>query len=415
MNLNAIINSRWGNTTAIIGGQWGDEGKGKIVDFLSEGADYCVRFQGGSNAGHTIKVGEDVFKLRLLPSGVLRGSVGILGAGMVINLDVLQSEVSYLQEKGIDPKFFIDHRAHLVTPDHISNDVLREMESGNRIGTTRNGIGLCYEDKARRTGLRAGDLLTNFNSKVETFLKYYDLTPHTIAGLTKVLKEWKEVWSKYIRTDLTDVLYEAMNENKKVVIEGAQGTLLDVSHGTYPFVTSSHTIAPSIAAGIGASLPRDYKCIGVFKAYCTRVGKGGFPSEDFGEDGDALQRIGKEVGVVTKRVRRCGWLNLDDMIYANRLNGFTEIVLTKVDVLDGFSKVKVMYKGELQTLEGWDGSGDAKTWKDLPENLILFIDYIQEKTGVSVTMISNGPDRKDTIIHPFLTLPKAETTPSMEL
>jgi adenylosuccinate synthase len=404
------------STTAVIGGQWGDEGKGKIVDFLSEGADYCVRFQGGSNAGHTITVNDQVYKLRLLPSGVLRGSTGVLGAGMVINLDVLQSEVSYLQERGIEPKFFIDHRAHLVTPEHISNDVLREKESGNRIGTTRNGIGLCYEDKARRTGLRAGDLLTDFDSKVDAFLKFYDNSPHVKLGLVKVLNEWKDTWSKYIRTDLTDVLYRAMHiEDKEVVIEGAQGTLLDVSHGTYPFVTSSHTIASSIAAGVGASLPRDYNCIGVFKAYCTRVGKGGFPSEDFTEDGDALQRIGKEVGVVTKRVRRCGWLNLDDMIYANQLNGFTSIVLTKVDVLDGFSKVKVMYKGDLQTLDGWAGSGDAKTWLELPENLMKFIDYIQEKTGVSVTMISNGPDRKDTIMHPFLTMPKLETTPSMEL
>lgn len=404
------------STTAVIGGQWGDEGKGKIVDFLSEGADYCVRFQGGSNAGHTITVNDQVFKLRLLPSGVLRGSTGVLGAGMVINLDVLQSEVSYLQERGIDPKFFIDHRAHLVTPEHISNDILREKESGNRIGTTRNGIGLCYEDKARRTGIRAGDLLTDFDSKVDVFLKSYDNSPHVKLGLIKVLNEWKDTWAKYIRTDLTDVLYKAMHiEDKEVVIEGAQGTLLDVSHGTYPFVTSSHTIAPSIAAGIGASLPRDYNCIGVFKAYCTRVGKGGFPSEDFTEDGDALQRIGKEVGVVTKRVRRCGWLNLDDMIYANQLNGFTSIVLTKVDVLDGFSKVKVMYKGELQTLDGWDGSAKAKSWVELPENLMKFIDYIQEKTGVSVTMISNGPDRKDTLMHPFLTLPKVETTPSMEL
>lgn len=404
------------STTAVIGGQWGDEGKGKIVDFLSEGADYCVRFQGGSNAGHTITVNDQVYKLRLLPSGVLRGSTGVLGAGMVINLDVLQSEVSYLQERGIEPKFFIDHRAHLVTPEHISNDVLREKESGNRIGTTRNGIGLCYEDKARRTGLRAGDLLTDFDSKVDAFLKFYDNSPRVKLGLVKVLNEWKDTWSKYIRTDLTDVLYKAMHiEDKEVVIEGAQGTLLDVSHGTYPFVTSSHTIASSIAAGVGASLPRDYNCIGVFKAYCTRVGKGGFPSEDFTEDGDALQRIGKEVGVVTKRVRRCGWLNLDDMIYANQLNGFTSIVLTKVDVLDGFSKVKVMYKGDLQTLDGWAGSGDAKTWLELPENLMKFIDYIQEKTGVSVTMISNGPDRKDTIMHPFLTMPKLETTPSMEL
>jgi adenylosuccinate synthase len=404
------------STTAVIGGQWGDEGKGKIVDFLSEGADYCVRFQGGSNAGHTITVNGQVFKLRLLPSGVLRGSTGVLGAGMVINLDVLQSEVSYLQERGIEPKFFIDHRAHLVTPEHISNDVLREKESGNRIGTTRNGIGLCYEDKARRTGLRAGDLLTDFDSKVDAFLKFYDNSPHVKLGLVKVLNEWKDTWSKYIRTDLTDVLYRAMHiEDKEVVIEGAQGTLLDVSHGTYPFVTSSHTIAPSIAAGVGASLPRDYNCIGVFKAYCTRVGKGGFPSEDFTEDGDALQRIGKEVGVVTKRVRRCGWLNLDDMIYANQLNGFTSIVLTKVDVLDGFPKVKVMYEGEMQTLDGWDGSAKAKSWVELPENLMKFIDYIQEKTGVSVTMISNGPGRKDTLMHPFLTIPKVEITPSMEL
>jgi len=396
------------NVKAVIGGQWGDEGKGKIVDFLSSDADYCVRFQGGSNAGHTIIYEGETFKLRLLPSGVLQGAEVILGAGMVINLDVLYAEMREVEQRlniSLEGSIHIDSRAHLVLPTHIYYDVQREEASGNRIGTTRNGIGLCYEDKARRIGIRAGDLLDlkEIPYCVEVFLRAYeDNTLYQETKLLDILEDWAEQWRDYIRTDMTPFLHNIFQEGKKVVIEGAQGTLLDVSHGTYPYVTSSHTIAPSIGASLGCALPRDMETIGVFKAYCTRVGSGEFVSEDLGEDGDRLQEIGKEVGVVTARRRRCGWLNLDDLIYAHQLNGFTHIALTKVDVLDGFEKVKVWYQDQMHELEGWEGSAEAKSWVELPENLQWFISFIEDNSGVSVGMVSNGADRENTLLHPDL-------------
>ena len=399
------------NVKAVIGGQWGDEGKGKIVDFLSSDADYCVRFQGGSNAGHTIIYEGETFKLRLLPSGILQGAEVILGAGMAVNLDVLYSEMREVEQRlniSLEGSIHIDSRAHLVLPTHIYYDVQREEASGNRIGTTRNGIGLCYEDKARRIGIRAGDLLDlrELPYCVEVFLRAYeDNTLYQETKLLDILEDWAEQWRDYIRTDMTPFLHTIFQEGKKVVIEGAQGTLLDVSHGTYPYVTSSHTIAPSIGASLGCALPRDMETIGVFKAYCTRVGSGEFISEDLGEDGDKLQAIGKEVGVVTARRRRCGWLNLDDLIYAHQLNGFTHIALTKVDVLDGFEKVKVWYQDQMHELEGWEGSAEAKSWEELPENLQWFISFIEDNSGVSVGMVSNGADRENTLLHPVFLLP----------
>ena len=399
------------NVKAVIGGQWGDEGKGKIVDFLSSDADYCVRFQGGSNAGHTIIYEGETFKLRLLPSGILQGAEVILGAGMAINLDVLYAEMREVEQRlniSLEGSIHIDSRAHLVLPTHIYYDVQREEASGNRIGTTRNGIGLCYEDKARRIGIRAGDLLDlrELPYCVEVFLRAYeDNTLYQETKLLDILEDWAEQWRDYIRTDMTPFLHTIFQEGKKVVIEGAQGTLLDVSHGTYPYVTSSHTIAPSIGASLGCALPRDMETIGVFKAYCTRVGSGEFISEDLGEDGDKLQAIGKEVGVVTARRRRCGWLNLDDLIYAHQLNGFTHIALTKVDVLDGFEKVKVWYQDQMHELEGWEGSAEAKSWEELPENLQWFISFIEDNSGVSVGMVSNGADRENTLLHPVFLLP----------
>jgi len=394
------------NVKSVIGGQWGDEGKGKVVDFLSSDADYCIRFQGGSNASHTIIYEGETFKLRLLPSGVLQGAEVILGAGMAINLDVLFSEMRDVEERlsiSLEGSLHIDSRAHLVLPTHIYYDVQREEASGNRIGTTRNGIGLCYEDKARRVGIRAGDLLDSkeLPHRVDVFLRAYgENTSYQETTLLDILEEWSEQWRGYIRTDMTSFLHGIFHEGKNVVIEGAQGTLLDVTHGTYPYVTSSHTIAPSIGGSLGCALPRDTDTIGVFKAYCTRVGEGDFISEDLDEDGERLQAIGKEVGVVTARKRRCGWLNLDDLIYAHQLNGFTQIALTKVDVLDGFEKVKVWYQDQMHLLEGWGGSASAKSWEELPENLQWFISFIEDNSGVPVTMVSNGAGRENTLLHP---------------
>ena len=250
---------------AVIGGQWGDEGKGKIVDFLSEDADYCIRFQGGSNAGHTIIFNGNTYKLRLMPSGVLRGAKGVLGAGMAINLDVLKTEFDMLRDmvgfEEATKRVMIDHRAHLILPAHIQVDTKREEKSNNRIGTTRNGIGVCYEDKARRIGLRVGDLLdpSTWEEKCkligESHWKEAEEFKEKIANdIMMKLNQWRSDWIPYIYTNLSERLHEAMNGGaEKVIIEGAQGTFLDISHGTYPFVTSSTTIAGGISAGIGCA------------------------------------------------------------------------------------------------------------------------------------------------------------------
>lgn len=393
---------------AVIGAQWGDEGKGKIVDFLSKDADYCIRFQGGSNAGHTIIFDGDTYKLRLLPSGVLRGSTGILGAGMAINLDVLKTEFDMLVQmvghEEASKRVMIDHRAHLILPVHIKVDTKREMASNNRIGTTRNGIGVCYEDKARRIGLRVGDLLdpTTWEEKCNLIGKSHwkeaeDFKELITNQTIEKLKAWRETWIPYIFDNLSNTIHEAMNGGaNKVIIEGAQGTFLDISHGTYPFVTSSTTIAGGISAGIGCALPSNAEIIGVVKAYCTRVGAGPFLLEDTGELGNRLRTQGGEFGVVTGRARRCGWNSLSMLREAQILNGFTSLAITKVDVLDGFSDVKIGLKEGFEVFEGWDNSAGVQDYAKLHDNLKEYIDYINENVA-TVSIISTGADRKDTI------------------
>lgn len=395
------------NVMSVIGGQWGDEGKGKIVDALSEEAEYCIRFQGGSNAGHTIIFDGETYKLRLLPSGCLRGAIGVLGAGMVINLDVLDAEFETLKKvRGEEAhnSLLIDHRAMLILPAHIQVDTEREVRSGNRIGTTRNGIGVCYEDKARRIGLRVGDLLdpTSWEEKVYNIVEahYSELNTEPLnvqrKNVIQKLSKWREKWIPYICDNLTFRLQKAFKESR-VLIEGAQGTFLDISHGTYPYVTSSNTVASSIGTGVGCALPRNAETIGVFKAYCTRVGSGPFPTEDHSEMGEFLQTKGGEIGVVTGRKRRCGWLNLDEMKYAVALNGFTQIALTKVDVLDGLEKVKVFVEGSYVELDGWDHSKGIQHYDNLDINLKSYISFIEHFSGVKVTLISTGADRNDLV------------------
>lgn len=393
---------------AVIGGQWGDEGKGKIVDFLSDNADYCIRFQGGSNAGHTIIFNGNTYKLRLLPSGVLRGAKGVLGAGMAINLDVLKNEFDMLvQMVGFEEaskRLLIDHRSHLIIPSHIQIDTKREEKSDNRIGTTRNGIGVCYEDKARRIGLRVGDLLdpSTWREKCNLIGSYHwkeaEDFKEKIANETMAkLEQWRSDWIPYIYTNLSEQLHKAMNGgSKKVIIEGAQGTFLDISHGTYPFVTSSTTIAGGISAGIGCALPRDAEIVGVVKAYCTRVGAGPFGLEDTGELGERLRTQGGEFGVVTGRARRCGWNSLPMLREAHILNGFTSLAITKVDVLDGFREVKIGLRGGFEVFEGWDNSAGVQDYSKLHANLKSYIDYINENVA-PVSIISTGADREDTI------------------
>ena len=393
---------------AVIGAQWGDEGKGKIVDFLSENADYCVRFQGGSNAGHTIIFDGETYKLRLLPSGVLRGATGILGAGMAINLDVLKNEFDMLCNmigyEEASKRLMIDHRAHIILPVHIDVDTKREVRSGNRIGTTRNGIGVCYEDKARRIGLRIGDLLDPFSWREkcnligEAHWKESEDFKEKIANETyDKLEEWRSDWIPFIYSNLSHTLHDVMNGGaNKVIIEGAQGTFLDISHGTYPYATSSTTIASGIGAGIGCALPKNTEIIGVVKAYCTRVGAGPFGLEDTGELGERLRTQGGEFGVVTGRARRCGWNSLPMLKEAHILNGFTSLAITKVDVLDGFNEVRIGLDQGFKVFEGWDNSASVQDYAKLHTNLKKYIDYINENVA-PVSIVSTGADREDTI------------------
>lgn len=393
---------------AVIGAQWGDEGKGKIVDFLSDNADYCIRFQGGSNAGHTIIFDGQTYKLRLLPSGVLRGAKGVLGAGMAINLDVLKGEFDTLVQmvgyEEASKRLMIDHRAHIILPVHIDVDTKREVKSGNRIGTTRNGIGVCYEDKARRIGLRVGDLLdpSTWEEKCrlvgEAHWKEAEDFKEKIANETLYkLEEWRSDWIPFIYSNLSRTLHDVMNGGAdKVIIEGAQGTFLDISHGTYPYATSSTTIASGIGAGIGCALPKDTEIIGVVKAYCTRVGAGPFGLEDTGELGERLRTQGGEFGVVTGRARRCGWNSLPMLQEAHILNGFTSLAITKVDVLDGFSEVKVGLDQGFKVFEGWDNSAGVQDYSFLHANLKEYLHYINENVA-PVSIVSTGADREDTI------------------
>ena len=394
----------------IIGGSFGDEGKGKMTDYLSQGSDFCVRFQGGANAGHTIKIQDKTYKLRLTPSGVLQGALGILGAGTVINLDVLAKEIS---ELGLNSSnIIIDKKATLILPCYIKEDekkeILRKEWGETPIGTTKNGIGIAYQHKALRIAFRAEDILNPDVWAKKARVIVESLSPASKEEKTKKVEEivtymseksW--FWEEYIY-DCGEILHEAFASGNKVVIEGAQGTLLDITHGTYPFVTSSTTISGGVSAGIGCAIPRNSEIIGVTKAYCTRVGAGEFVSEADEEDSNLLRTIGEEYGVVTGRNRRCGWLNLDELRYAHRLNGFTQLALTKVDVLDGFKSLYYYVDGELKSHPGWDDSKGETNYENLHRNLKSYIRLIEEAIGVRVTLISTGSKRENTISRPLL-------------
>jgi adenylosuccinate synthase len=395
-----------GEIIIVIGGQWGDEGKGKIVDYLSQNADFCVRFQGGANAGHTIKIQDETYKLRLTPSGVLQGALGIIGAGTVINLDVLEKEIS---ELSLNPNnVIIDKKAILILPCYIKEDedkeILRKEWGETPIGTTKNGIGIAYQHKALRIAFRVEDILNP-----DIWVKKARVIVESLSSATKkentkkvediveYMSEKNLFWKDYIY-DCGEILHEAFASDNKVVIEGAQGTLLDITHGTYPFVTSSTTISGGVSAGIGCAIPRNSEIIGVTKAYCTRVGAGEFISEAKEEYSNMLRSIGEEYGVVTGRNRRCGWLNLDELRYAHRLNGFSQLALTKVDVLDGFENVYYYMDGELKSHNGWDNTKGVISYSKLPPNLKSYIHLIEEVVGVRITIISTGSRREDTIL-----------------
>lgn len=398
------------NPKIIIGTQWGDEGKGKIVDFLSENSSLCVRFQGGANAGHTIKFDGETFKLRLSPSGVLRGANGLLASNVVVDLEVLKSEVESLNRK-----IYVDKKATIVLPHYKSVD--RKKDEISQISTTKNGIGIAYSDKATRVALRMEDLLlskselefkliaiysnhmfhleTNdgFDSKIRR-LRLDEFVNKNLDHLSSMGDLFKDSI-----VDGGEVIQNYIMDGHEVIFEGAQGTLLDLTHGTYPYVTSSNTTATSVESSIGCFLPKSTERIGVFKAYCTRVGNGEFEGELTDEIGDLIQQKGGEVGVVTGRKRRCGWLSLPLLKYAQRLNGFDYLAMTKADVLDGFEEVKLIgLDGTLKSFVGWDNTQGKTNEDELDVRFIAYLRYIESEIGLKVKIISTGAERNQTII-----------------
>lgn len=409
----------------IVGIQWGDEGKGKIVDMLSQNYDLVCRSGGGHNAGHTIWVDGVKYALHLVPSGILHPNIiNIIGNGVVVNPEVLIKEMS--QFKNLEGRFYISDRAHLNLAYHSLIDQAKERLKGDKaIGTTGKGIGPAYADKISRTGHRVGELLnpellsTNLMNDFETNRVYLDALGVQIPSKDEIyqeLKGFKEALAPYI-ADTTQILWRAMGENKKILLEGAQGTLLDIDHGTYPYVTSSNTIAAGACTGLGLSPKSIGDVIGILKAYTTRVGNGAFPTEDHGVNGQTMCEVGKEYGTTTGRRRRCGWLDAVAVRYASMLNGVDSYALMKLDVLDGFKTIKICkayeYQGQIidympanldevtpiyEELEGWDSISGIKHYDDLPLNAKRYINRIEELTGVRVSIVSTSPERSDTIL-----------------
>src|SRR6476646_11322525 len=335
--------------TVVVGAQWGDEGKGKIVDLLAQSSDVVCRYQGGPNAGHTIVVGDETFKIRACPSGVISGKVSVLGAGCVVDPEVLINELQELEQRGIDTgAVVVSGNAHLIMPWHIAIDQASERRLGKlQIGTTRRGIGPCYADKAARIGIRVQDLLEPkiLRQKIEVALAEKNVWLERVYGAEPLeleeLAARYEVFAQRLRPYVADtsmLVDRALREGRFVLLEGAQGTLLDLDHGTYPFVTSSGTVAGAAAVGVGIGPNRIDAIIGVAKAYVTRVGEGPFPTEIEGADQERVRDLGAEFGTTTGRVRRCGWLDLVALRYAVRLNGITSLALTKLDVLSPFEE-----------------------------------------------------------------------------
>ena len=413
----------------LVGTQWGDEGKGKIVDYFSSKFKAVCRFQGGHNAGHTIYQGKEKFVLHLIPSGIFYDHVKcFIGQGVILSLDSLLSEIDEIESKGInlEGKLRISRYCSLLLPIHAKIDQLRE-DHKNSIGTTRRGIGPAYEDKTARRSIKAFDLEDKdlLKKKVFDLVSYYNYQIETIFNSTtfdpgEVLKELIEKYkkaSKYFG-DVTDTLEDIYGDGDPILYEGAQGTLLDVDYGTYPYVTSSNTLATSV--GIGSGFPKSIfsDVLGVAKAYTTRVGEGPFPTELFCDDGKKIADIGNEYGATTGRPRRCGWLDLEALKYSAKLNNLTSLCITKLDVLDDFNQIKVcigyQVDGELssfksrllhkskpiyKTIDGWGCYlKDAKNFNELPIEAKAFIELIEEFTKIPVSLISNGPNREDLIL-----------------
>ncbi len=416
--------------TLVIGTQWGDEGKGKVVDFYSKNADYVVRFQGGNNAGHTIKVGEEVYKLHVVPSGVIQGKTGIIGNGVVIDPEILLQEIDELIQRGKKPNLLISDRANIIMPYHKILDGAEEQSLGDqKIGTTKRGIGPCYSDKVARNGIRAIDL-TDEEILHRLLVRILPLKQKMIDiyGIKTELNE-KEIFhtysaygkrlQQYITTTHIE-LNKAIQKKKNILLEGAQGTMLDVEFGTYPYTTSSHTIAggSTIGAGIG---PRTIdKIIGIVKAYTTRVGEGPLPTELLDKTGQHLQQVGREFGTTTSRPRRCGWLDLIVVRHSCMISGVTTLAITKLDVLNGLKEIKVCTSYSLKgktidyfpariqdvaackpiykSFKGWTTmEPTSKKFSDLPKEAQAYLRFIEKETSVPIGLVSIGPGRTETI------------------
>jgi adenylosuccinate synthase len=422
------------SNTVIVGTQWGDEGKGKIVDLLSEHVDYVVRFQGGNNAGHTMVIdGEEIIS-HLVPSGIIQKKKCFIGNGVVVDPFVLLEEIDYLSEQGIDvsPDMLkVSNRAHMIMPYHKAIDNAREIKKGeDKIGTTGRGIGPCYEDKATRVGIRFADLLEPelFNRKVENILKeknfylenYHKTDPVDFKQTIDEFDKIKEKLIPYI-ADVSVILNNGIDQNKKILFEGAQGTHLDIEHGTYPFVTSSNTVSGNAACGSGVGPKALNQIFGIVKAYTTRVGQGPFPTELFDDIGDGIQKKGAEFGATTGRKRRCGWFDMVMVKNAARLNSLTGLVITKLDVLDELDEIKICtayeYNGETinafppslsvleqcqpvyETMPGWkENTSKIKEYNLLPETTKAYLKRIEDLSGVEIKIVSVGPGREATII-----------------
>ena len=402
------------SNTLILGLQWGDEGKGKIVDALSEEVFAVCRFQGGHNAGHTIKVNGKQTVLHLTPSGILHPNVNcVIGNGVVLSLEALDKEINDLINAGInfDDRFFVSSGCALILPSHISIDKVRDKKES--IGTTGRGIGPSYEDKIARRAVRFGDLGNKkiLREKVELLVSYhnrllvelYEEKPHDIDEVISELMSFKHLYDNYC-TDTQGLIYDwVIKENQPLLFEGAQGTLLDIDHGTYPYVTSSSTTAGGVSTGLGLGPKYVNKIIGISKAYCTRVGEGPFLTELFDDNGKMLAEKGNEFGATTGRPRRCGWLDLLALKKAVFTNSVTDICLTKLDVMDEFNLIEVCidYKDNqpvYKTFEGWRSSTEGITnFENLPLKAQEYINFIENFVGCNVSIISTGPSRDQTI------------------
>ena len=414
----------------LLGLQWGDEGKGKVVDVLTPGYAAVTRFQGGPNAGHTLEFEGQKYVLRSVPSGIFQGDkVNVIGNGVVLDPALFKAEVEQLEASGHDLKsrLLISRKAHLILPTHRLLDAAYESAKGaGKIGTTGKGIGPTYTDKVSRNGLRVGDLEHNFEAKYKAavdrhkeILSHYNYPTDKLAEIEKEWMAGAEKLRQFQFIDSEHFLNHLLAEGKIILAEGAQGTMLDVDFGSYPFVTSSNTISAGACVGLGVAPGRIGEVYGIFKAYCTRVGSGPFPTELHDETGDKLRQLGHEFGAVTGRPRRCGWVDLVALRYAVMLNGVTQLIMMKSDILDGFDTIKacVGYKvGDRETDEmpfdindgvepiymefaGWKTAMDKMTSEDqFPQNFVDYVKFIESYLGVPVKIVSVGPDREQTIV-----------------